>query len=163
MTKDNNRRPVFATGYNIVLILLALSIVGNTQAQDDYLGTLRIFITEPVSRYADGLGNPYDYGLLDFALVEEIEVKDYDYYETTVQWNAITAGFSSVVPTNIQAIAVIFSADFEVRDAFPGYGHWFDAHFADAAAPALIGVPGDNTPPGGFTHGAFVEAALSSG
>ncbi|MFH1686666.1 MAG: hypothetical protein ABIE70_03995 [bacterium] len=162
MTKGINQRSCFATGYLVTCLFLLIS-AGDAQAQADYYGTVRVFITEPVSRFADGLGNPYEFGFLDFALVEEIEVKEYDYYEATADWNAISAGFSSVVPTNIQAVAVVFNAEFEVRDAFPGYGYWFNAHFVDAAAPALIGVPGDNTPHGGLTHTVFLESAGSSG
>jgi len=151
------------TMVSLVLSLSLFALVGSTRAQADYIGTVRIFITEPESRYADGLGNPYQFGFLDFALIENIEVKEYDFYEMTVQWNAISAGFSSVVPSNINVVAVVFNEEFEVLDAFPGYGHWFDAHFVDAVAPASVGVPGSNLVTGGFTHPVFLESAGSSG
>lgn len=143
---------------SVLIILMAGPAFGS-----DFNGTVRIFVSEPESRWTDGLGINYDFGFLDFALAEEAEIKQYDLWQQEVVWNAIDAGFGGTDPDNLQIQAVVFRGDSVPTDAYPPYGHWFDAYYADAACAASPGQPGNSTPDGGFTHVVFLELAGSSG
>lgn len=145
------------------LLLILTVILPPSAAAADFDGTVRVFVTEPDSRWTDGLGVNYDYGFLDFALVEQVEVKQYDLWQQEVTWNAVDAGFGGTSPENLRFQAVAFRGDSVPTDGYPPHGHWFDAYYADAACAASPGQPGSNTPDGGFTHVVFLELAGSSG
>ena len=145
----------------LVLLLVAGMAPAGVSDEDDYLANVRVFMVEPTSRWTDGLGNPYGFGFLDFALDSEVEIKEYDTWQQTTSWSAIAAGFSGTTPSNMMAIAVVFNHDSSLTDAFPGYGYWFWAHYVDATAAATTTQPGDNTPVSGFTHTEFIEQAGS--
>ena len=147
----------------IVAVLAVLLLTAPAKAGEDYTGTLRIYMVEPVSRWTDGLGLAYHYGFLDFALETELDIKDLGSFEQVVNWNSVGSGFDRVDPTNMMAIAVIMNSDYVLRDAFPGFDYWFHAHFVDAVASSSPGVPGNSIPSGGFTHRVFVEQAGSGG
>ncbi len=142
---------------------LILALVFSTASSTDFDGSVRIFVNEPESRWTDGLGETYDFGFLDFALTEEIEVKQHDLWQQELTWNAVAAGFGGTSPDNLQIQAVVFRGDSVPTDGFPPYGHWFDAYYVDAACAASSGQPGSSSSAGGFTHLVFLELAGSSG
>lgn len=129
----------------------------------DYTGTVRVFMVEPTSRWADGNGDAYGFGFLDFALEEAIDLKDYDVWEQTVVFNASLAGFEDVSVSNIMAQAVVFNSEAVETDAFPGYSYMFDAYYTDAVAVATPGTVGLNSEEGGYTHTVWVEQSGSGG
>ncbi|MDH4033470.1 MAG: hypothetical protein OEV80_06680, partial [candidate division Zixibacteria bacterium] len=102
----------------LAVLLLASLAAPPRLVADDYSGTIRVFIVEPVSRWADGNGAAYGFGLLDFALVEDVEIKDYEAWEQTVVFNPGESGFT-VSPSNVMAQAVLFNADFIEKDSYP--------------------------------------------
>jgi len=143
--------------------LLLSAIISGVATADDYTGTVRIFMVEPTSRWADGNGDPYGFGFLDFALEENIDLKDYDAWEQTVSFNPSTAGFEDVTEDNIMAMVVVFNSDSVQTDAFPGYEYYFWAYYTDAAAAATPGEIALNSSDGGFSHTVWVEQSGSGG
>jgi hypothetical protein len=146
----------------LAVLLLTASAMADTTGED-YTGTLRIYIVEPTSRYTDGLGTPYHFGFLDFALETDLDIKDLGSYEQVVSFDPAALGFSGTSSGNMMAIAVIMNSDYVLRDAFPGFEYWFHAHFVDAVATTTPGLAGNSTPTTGFTHKVFVEQAGSGG
>jgi hypothetical protein len=146
----------------LFVVLLASLAAPPSLVADDYAGTIRVFVVEPVSRWTDGNGDPYGFGLLDFALQLDVDIKDYEAWEQTVVFNPGLAGFT-VSSSNLMAQAVLFNADSVLMDAFPGFGYMFGAHFVDAAAQVRPGQIGANSKALGFTHTAWVEQSGSGG
>jgi hypothetical protein len=148
------------------LLFLALSAIllsAPAMAQEDYAGTLRLFVVEPESRWTDGLGVPYNFGFIDYALVEILDIKDVDFWNTEFVWNAQITGHAGIEADNLAMAAVVFNAEGITTDAFPPYGHWFEAYYVDASAMAYPNVPGHGDAALGFTHMPFLELAGSSG
>ena len=83
-------------------------------------------------------------------------------WEQIVVWDAVSAGFPSISEDNIQATAVVFNSEPVQRDSRPGYGWYFDAYFADAAAAAIPGTAGQNVTAPDFTHTVFIEGATAT-
>ncbi len=146
----------------LIIVLLISLVLPSTLPAADYAGTIRVFMVEPVSRWADGNGDAYGFGLLDFALEQAVEIKEYEAWEQTVVFNPAASGFT-VSPSNIMAQAVLFNVDSVETDAFPPYGNLFQAHYVDAAAQARPGQVGMNSTALGFTHTAWVEQSGSGG
>ncbi len=123
-----------------------------------YPGTLRIYIIEPQSRYHHPQDNgQYHNGFLDFALVQTVNIADGARLQVSADWNASTEGFGSISQDNIAVIAVLFDETAHLTDAFPPYGYYFNAYYADAAAQATVGEIGTNTASNGYTHKVFLE------
>ncbi len=76
--------------------------------RDTYQGTLRIFMSEPESRYTDQGGKKYEFGFLRFADVVGLNINTGEVYTHEVTWDASNAGFTGVDPDNIVAQAVCF-------------------------------------------------------
>ena len=137
--------------------------VGGSQAslhevgRAEYTGTIRVYINEPTSRWWDNAGQRYHFGFLDWGLVEAITVPDGGVWTHEIEWKPVTAGWSGVSDTNIQATVAIFNSAGYTADAYPGQGYWFTAHNADAAAAARPGQVGWNSTAQGFTHTVFIE------
>lgn len=146
----------------LAVLLLASLAAPPKLVADDYSGTIRVFVVEPVSRWADGNGDAYAFGLLDFALQLEVDIKDYEAWEQTVVFNPGLSGFT-VSPSNIMAQAVLFNIDSVEEDSFPPYGYLFQAHYVDAAAQVRPGQIRANSTALGFTHTAWVEQSGSGG
>ena len=146
-----------------VVIVAALLLPLTSSAQEDYSGTLRLFVVEPTSRWHDSFLADYEYGFLDFAAVRQVDVKELDAWQTTVQWNANQAGFEGVTEDNIAVIAVLYADTSVVSDAFPPYGYFYDAYYVDRATLAVPGGFGIDNPTGGFSHTVFIEQGATSG
>ena len=122
-----------------------------------YQGTLRIFMSEPVSRYTDLDGNKYGYGMLDWGCpIQTLNIGDGTIYTYQSQWDASDNGFS-VDSDNLVAQAVVFNGTPYIQYSDPPGGNSFWAYWADAAAMAAPGVPGQDFKSVDFTHTVFVE------
>jgi hypothetical protein len=125
--------------------------------RDVYQGTLRIFMSEPESRYTDLNNVPYAFGFLRFADVVGLNINTGEIYEHNVQWDASNAGFSGVDSDNIVAQAVCFDPTPHTNYSDPPSGAPFFAYWADGAAMAAPGVPGQDFKSVDFTHTVFIE------
>lgn len=127
--------------------------------EDVYVGTVRVYLVEPRARWTDARGYFYRHGFLDFPIIGNVNLWDGDTRYMTDTWDASTTPMQWIFEENIMAIGVIFRAATVVTDANPPSGAYFAARYADAAAGAIPGVPGQNQTTGGFTHTVFIEEA----
>jgi hypothetical protein len=133
-----------------------------TNGEATYSGTVRVFLVEPASRWADSQGDLYSYALLDFPLVTNVDLPDGDVIYLTSIWDAAAAGFSCISEGNIMATAVVFRSQTVLTDANPPEGYYFQARYADAAAAATpfeIGHGAANPP---YTHSVFIEESTQT-
>jgi hypothetical protein len=76
-----------------------------------YLGILRAYVTEIVSRWNDQRGNPFHFGFLDFALKRPIFIRPQKTYTTTVTWDGAASHdgqtFDDITADNIMVIATV--------------------------------------------------------
>jgi len=144
----------------VAVILLASSVMADTK--DAYQGTVRVYIVEPVSRYLDFDNDPYAFGLLDFGMLETVNIADGTVWEHSETWDASVAGFTGITETNIQAHVVVFDDDFVTEDSYPPNNHWFSAYYVDAATTATPDTNGQNQTATGFTHTVFIEEGTGS-
>ena len=134
-----------------LLILVALAVTPAVGFAD-YQGTVRVYVVEPISRWSDANDDPYEYGFLDFAIETDIDIGSSTPWQQTIVWDANTVNLGPVTESNIMAMAAVFNANGETRDAVPEYGYWFTAYPVDASAAAYPGIPGQNSASGGYTH-----------
>jgi len=173
-----------STALASIVALLSLSIIASTASPHDatplsiptreatsplfpqagssplavYEGNLKVYMSEPTSRFTD-LGNVhYDYGFLNFAADLAVSISDGEVYSWETDWNAISDGdFAGVTPDNIVAQAVVSNATAHIQYSDPPTGNPFFAYYTDAAAEASVGVPGQNSTEGGSTHTVLIE------
>lgn len=151
------------TGLGALALIAAMILITSTASNGaDYNGTLRVYMTETVSRWTDHEGHKYDNALLDFATQEAINVPDNSVYTSTLIWNSASAGYGDLLASNYAATAVIFIDTSVVTDAYDPLGFWFDAYYSDAAAQATPGKAGANLVSPGYTHTVFVEEGTAN-
>ena len=126
-------------------------------SKDVYQGTMRIYMVEPFSRYVDGNNNNYQFGFLDYATIQGLNINTGEVYTHVVEWDASDSGFTGVDPDNIMAQAVLFGPDPYVNYSDPPTGAPFFAYWTDAAAQATPTLPGQDFKSVDFTHTVFLE------
>lgn len=128
----------------------------------DYIGTARISIIEPSSRWKDSQGHAYENAHIWWALNKAILIPDGGVWDTTISWTG-SGQFSNVSADNIAAVGFLCTSTYEICDAYPPNGAWFAAYYADASATARPGLPGtDYTDIAGYTHSVLVEEATAT-
>ena len=137
--------------------------VASGSDRDTYTGTMRIFMSEPVSRYLDNQTRPYEFGFLDFAVVQGLSINTGEVYTHEVTWDASNSGFTGVDPDNIMAQVALYDPTPHTAYSVPPSGSPFFAYYVDAAAQATPGVPGQNVSNPDFTHTVFIEEATRRG
>ncbi len=128
--------------------------------RDSYHGFLRIYIEEPVSRYRDYTNKNYNFGFLGFAVNQAITVNDGEVLTDTVIWNV--GSFGAVSQTNIEAIAVVATAEGVPAFSSPRQHISLYGLLCDAAASSKPGIVGIDDATGSYTHTVFLEEATSS-
>lgn len=104
-----------------------------------YSGTLKIYITEINSRWADYNAEAYSYGFIDYGLQKDVVLQAGEKKTFSETWDAKNAGFSDVVKENLFVIAAIFTSTSEKRYAYPdATENPFDAYFCDAATGTRV-------------------------
>lgn len=147
--------------------LVGTSVLPMTLASDDqqnqinvasapYTGRLRIYITEPVSRWNMYNGQPYHFGFLGFAYNGAISIDAGDTYTNSWTWNG------DVSESNVMVMAVVFNSESHQGYANPPSGNPFTAYYTDATAAATPGNTGYNVVNEDFTHTVFVEEATAT-
>ena len=145
------------------LIVVLAIFLAPPAAVADFNGKVIVYVVEPFSRWQDANLDNYSYGFLDYAIDADFSLADKDMYSQTVVWDANAAGFGDVTAGNIMVIAAVYEDEGHWEDSYPPYGYWYYAHYADAAAAATPGYPGQNVTASGFTHTVFVEEGTSTG
>ena len=77
-----------------------------------YIGFLKSYVTEIVSRWNDIAGDPYHYGFLDFAVNEFLFLKPGQTKEITVEWDGAAdhrgITFEDITQDNIEIVSAVF-------------------------------------------------------
>jgi hypothetical protein len=119
-----------------------------------YKGTLRLFVSEPVSRYSNDLGQPHLHGVLGIPLDLAITLDYPDTLKGDIVYND-----ADMSESNIEVIGAVYEFAGHTNYSNPPSGNPFTAHWVDAATVGTPGNPGVDaaTPP--YTHTVFVEYA----
>jgi hypothetical protein len=114
-------------------ILVNITIQNNEA--ETYTGRLRVFIVEPISRWNNAQGDPYDFAFLDWAINTDIELVPDEVFEDTTTWDGNQNGFSDITRNNIMVIAAVFNSEEHVGYSDPPENlHPFEAYWADQTA-----------------------------
>ncbi|MFH2049415.1 MAG: hypothetical protein ABIJ12_08205 [bacterium] len=135
----------------------------NITNPEDYIGWIRIFVVEPVSRWLDDQGNNYHYGFLDFALDSILILPDGSRSYTSFDWDASLSGFGNISGSNIMVVATMFNNTPHQSYSFPPSYNPFTAYYSDACAAVVSGESDSNKTASGFTHTVLVEDGSSTG
>lgn len=127
----------------------------NTRDSVPYEGRVRIYITEPVSRWNNYDHDPYHFGCLGIPLNQQLSLDTLESYDNTFVWNG------DVSEQNVLVMAAVFSPDW-----YQGYANQpnnpFDAHYVDAAAASFPGETTYNFENATITHTVFVEEGTAT-
>ena len=106
---------------------------------NSYSGTLKIYITEIVSRWSDWDGNPYHFGFLDYAINKDFSISGGEVVTFSNKWNPADKGFSNIYPENLWVIAVLFNSESSDKYSDPPNNEYkFKAHYADASIGSRV-------------------------
>ena len=133
---------------------LETSVLIENHENYTYDGTLRVYLTEKVSRWVnrfttyDGELVPHHFGFLDFVINQEIGIggNSNDTFKDKRKLSEFSV--SDIAPDEIVVFAVVFNSHSVEKDSYPPTKRTgkFDAHYADAASSAEL-VEGGNSPP----------------
>ncbi len=115
------------------------TVMLENKGESVYRGSLRVYVTEINSRWADYNAGAYSYALIDYGFEKTISLQLQEAKSFSEIWNANTAGFPDVVKENLFVIAAIFAETPEKRYANPEDGESpFNAYFCDATAATRV-------------------------
>jgi len=172
--KNKIKKIILMLAISSIFLIQSISVsainISQTEqnAEIPYKGTLRVYVTEPASRWDNYDKDPYHYGFLDFAIDETLSIDYLDTYTTQVTWigsehkDKSGDDFGDITENNIMVIASVFSPVINKGYANPPIKNQFDAHYVDATAGAKPGETGYNTVNEDFTHTVFVEEATAT-
>jgi hypothetical protein len=132
---------------------IGVQIVNNEGSE--YLGHLRVYITEIESRYYDYDGNRYPFAFLDYAFDEDVTIAAGDYYESSTSWDganiqdSLGNDFGDIEPSNIMVIGSVFNSERTVK-YYPASTKFYWANYVDETHGVVPGEGGsgeDTTPP----------------
>jgi hypothetical protein len=136
-------------------------------ALDTYEGTIRVFVSEIVSRWYDNDGHTFHNALLSFALQEAVAIADGDSLTWDLTWNGNNyveyngQDFGDLAEDNCVVTAAVFNVDF-----YQGYSYGTDGpfwvHEVDASASATPGNTGYHIITGPYTHSIFIDDASTT-
>jgi thiol-disulfide isomerase/thioredoxin len=107
-----------------------------------YSGSLKVYLTEIISHLTGYDNKPYEYGFLEYALVQDVTLQG-----NTKQTYSETSDISMYDHENLMLIAVVFGSEKHTEYADPrSNDNPFDAYYADATNATLV-VQGGNLPP----------------
>ena len=118
-----------------------ISISVENNDNNDYPGTLRVYVVEIVSRWTDYNNQPYGHALLDFPWNQAIDIDSGDTFEDSKVWDGAAAGYADIDPDNIQVILAVFDDTPYTSYSDPPSGYPFNAYYADETVAALVYVP----------------------
>ncbi len=115
---------------------------------EEYTGTLRAYIVEPVSRYKNANTDRYDFGFLDWAINDEITIPAGDESDFSSTWDGNDHGFGDIGRNNIMVIAAVFNSEKHIGYSDPPKNLYpFDAYYVDETAAATPPPASDEEPP----------------
>ncbi len=121
-----------------------------------YQGHLRIYVTEPVSRWNMYNQSPYHFGSLGLAYDDDLSLDYQDTFSQSITWDG------DVQENNVMVMAAVYNPEPQGAYAYPPSKNPFEAHDVDAAAAATPGQTSYNTVNQNFTHTVFVEEGTAT-
>lgn len=152
----------------LFILSSAMSIVGasarslqqtdssQTTTGTPYQGHIRIYVTEPTSRWNMFNKEPYHFGSLGLADDEDLSIQYQDTFSKSITWTG------DVQENNVLVMAAVFNQEPNTTYAYPPSKNPFEAHYVDAAAAAAPGNTSYNTVNENFTHTVFVEEGTAT-
>ena len=152
----------------LFILSSAMSIVGasarslqqtdgsQTMTGTPYQGHIRIYVTEPTSRWNMFNKEPYHFGSLGLADDEDLSIQYQDTFSKSITWTG------DVQENNVLVMAAVFNQEPNTTYAYPPSKNPFEAHYVDAAAAAAPGNTSYNTVNENFTHTVFVEEGTAT-
>jgi len=152
----------------LFILSSAMSIVGasarslqqtdgsQTMTGTPYQGHIRIYVTEPTSRWNMYNKEPYHFGSLGLADDEDLSIQYQDTFSKSITWTG------DVQENNVLVMAAVFNQEPNTTYAYPPSKNPFEAHYVDAAAAAAPGNTSYNTVNENFTHTVFVEEGTAT-
>lgn len=123
---------------------------------DLYVGKLRVYIVEPVSRWTNAWDVPFKNAAFDIPLSQALWLHDDEVESYTFEWTG-NPWYPDVQPDNLKMIAAVFNDASYIRYSHPPDQNPFEVRHSDAAAAATPFQPGMNEAWNGFTHTVFTE------
>ena len=103
-----------------------------------YTGTLKVYITEIKSQWANYDGNPYHFSFLDFGINKPVTIEAGENKSVSEIWSASESGFD-VEKQNLWIVAVLFDDVKHTKYSNPGSNEKpFDAYYVDATASSRV-------------------------
>jgi hypothetical protein len=121
-----------------------ISISVENDDNNDYSGTLRVYVVELVSRWTDYNNQPYGHALLDFPWEQSIDIDSGDTFEDNKVWDGGSVGYSDIDPENIQVILTVCDDEAHQSYSDPPSGNPFNAYYVDETIATLLT---ENDPP----------------
>jgi len=127
--------------YNNVTDEITVNALVENMEDIPYSGQLKLYLTEIVSHLNGYDSKPYQFGFLDYLLIEDIII-DGQSSDTYTQISDISAYDYE----NLMIIGVVFNSEKQPGYSLPPDQKPFDAYYADATDGAML-VEGGNLPP----------------
>jgi hypothetical protein len=127
--------------YNNVTGEITVNALVENMEDARYSGQLKLYLTEIVSHLNGFDSKPYQFGFLDYLLIEDISI-DGQSSDTFTQISDISAYDYE----NLMIIGVVFNSEKQSGYSLPPDQNPFDAYYADATDAAML-VEGGNLPP----------------
>ncbi|MFH1100406.1 MAG: PKD domain-containing protein [Methanobacteriota archaeon] len=133
--------------YNTTTKKFTTNVTVSNGEATSYTGSLKVYLTEKVSRWADYNGKAYSFGFLDFIINKDIIIPAGNSLTEVKQWDA-----SALDPENLMVFAVVFNSETHQGYSQPPNLNPFNAHYADAVNATEV-VKGGTLPPSvGFSY-----------
>ena len=92
-----------------------LSITADVSSEDDFDGTIRLYIVEKQSRWNDASQSPYHFGVLDIPIEKSLALRGnaQPLGDVTIRklWIPSLKGFTDLDQSNVMVIATVFDTD----------------------------------------------------
>ncbi len=109
-----------------------------------YNGTLRVYMTEIVSRYLDADGNNYPFGFLDFAIEQAVTITPNSTATYQTDWDGAANSdadgndFSDIAMDNIMVLGAMFNSEGVIINRSGDPPTEFTAYYVDEAVGATV-------------------------
>ncbi len=140
-----------------------------SDALDTYTGTIRVYVSEIVSRWDDNDNIPFHNAMLSFALETGFSLNETDSLTWDLNWNGNDYtdyggfNFGDLQEDNAIVTAAVFNPNGYQGYSYPeSSGGPFTVYEIDASASATPGTTGYNILPTGFTHSVMIEDASTT-
>lgn len=119
--------------------LMRVTVTVDNNTPSNYEGTVRAFITEKVSslNWKDGFQNLYTYPMLDYAMVEAVDIPANSTWSNTIEYDGalhnsgMGQSYANITWNNIAIITGVYNAEWHQGYAYPPSSNPFDAYYVD--------------------------------